>query len=60
VATTVVVVPLLAVGAGVTNFSRDGEGFLGGWRPQALAFDLVEATLAVAGQCACSRSRSIA
>lgn len=49
VAMTVIVVPLLAVGAGVTNFSRDGEGFLGGWRPQALAFDLVEATLVVAG-----------
>ena len=49
VATTVVVVPLLAVGAGVTNFSRDGEGFLGGWCPQALAFDIVEATLVVAG-----------
>jgi hypothetical protein len=49
VAATVVVVPIFAVGAGITNFSRDGIGFLGGWRPQALAFDIVEATLVVAG-----------
>jgi hypothetical protein len=49
VATTIVVVPILAVSAGVTNFSRDGVRFLGGWRPQALAFDIVEATLVVAG-----------
>ena len=49
VATTIVVMPILAVSAGVTNFSRDGVRFLGGWRPQALAFDIVEATLVVAG-----------
>jgi hypothetical protein len=49
VATTVVVGPLVAVGAGMVNFSRDGVGFLGGWHPQALAFDVVEASLVVAG-----------
>lgn len=48
-ATTVVVVLLLAVGAGVTNFSRDGEGFLGEWCPEALAFDTIGATLVVTG-----------
>jgi hypothetical protein len=37
------------VGAGVVNFSRDGVGFVGGWHPQALAFDEVEASLVVAG-----------
>jgi hypothetical protein len=49
VATTVVVVPIIVLGGGITNFSRDGAGFLGGWHPQALAFDIVEATLVVAG-----------
>lgn len=33
----------------VVNFSRDGVRFLGGWHPQALAFDVVEASLVVAG-----------
>jgi Acyltransferase family len=49
VAATVVVAPLLVVGAGITDFSRDGVRFLGGLRPQALAFDLVEAAIVVAG-----------
>jgi peptidoglycan/LPS O-acetylase OafA/YrhL len=33
----------------VVNFSRDGVRFLGGWHPQALAFDVVEASLVEAG-----------
>ena len=33
----------------MVNFSRDGLRFLGGWHPQALAFDVVEASLVVAG-----------
>jgi hypothetical protein len=37
------------MGAGGVNFSRDGVGLLGGWHPQALAFDVVEASLVVAG-----------
>jgi hypothetical protein len=49
VAATVVVVPLFAAGAGVVNPSRDGARFVGGWHPQALAFDVAEASLVVAG-----------
>ena len=49
VATTVVVAPLIALAAGVHNFSRDGVRFLGGWHSEALAFDVVEAVLVVAG-----------
>jgi Acyltransferase family len=49
VVTTVVVVPVVAVGAGLVNFSRDGARFVGGWHPQALGFDVVEASLVVAG-----------
>ena len=49
VAATVLVTPLIAVGAGITDFSRDGVRFLGGLWPQALAFDLVEAAIVVAG-----------
>jgi hypothetical protein len=37
------------MGAGGVNFSRDGVGLLGGWHPQALAFDVIEASLVVAG-----------
>jgi Acyltransferase family len=49
VATTVVVAPLFAMGLGVADFSRDSVRFLGGWHPQALAFDVVEALIVVAG-----------
>ena len=49
VAVTLVVVPLFILGAGITDFSRDGVRFLGGLHPQALAFDLVEASIVVAG-----------
>jgi hypothetical protein len=49
VAATVVVVLLIAASAGVVNLSRDGAVFLGGWHPQALAFDVVEASLVVVG-----------
>ena len=34
---------------GVSDFSRDGAPFLGGWHWQALALDVVEATLVVGG-----------
>ena len=44
-----VVVLLIAASAGVVNLSRDGTVFLGGWHPQALAFDVVEASLVVVG-----------
>ena len=33
----------------MVNFSRDGARFVGGWHPQALAFDVAEASLVVAG-----------
>jgi len=48
-AATIVVVPLIAFGIGVTNLSRDGAPFLGSWDWQALILDVVEATLVVAG-----------
>jgi Acyltransferase family len=48
-AATVVVAPLIALAAGVTNFSRDGARFLGGFHAQALVFDLIEASIVVAG-----------
>jgi hypothetical protein len=44
-----VVAPVLAFAAGVRDFARDGDQFLGGWHWQALALDAVEATLVVAG-----------
>ncbi|HEX6761056.1 MAG TPA: acyltransferase [Propionibacteriaceae bacterium] len=46
---TLVVAPVLAFSAGVRNFARDGDQFLGGWHWQALALDAVEASLVVAG-----------
>jgi hypothetical protein len=49
VTSTVVVALLVAVGAGVLNFSQDVVRFLGGWHLEALAFDVVEAVLVVAG-----------
>jgi len=36
-------------GTGVVNLSQDDVPFLGGWHWQALALDVVEATLVVAG-----------
>jgi hypothetical protein len=49
VAATLLAAPLLVVGAGITDFSRDGVRFLGGLWPQALLFDLIEASIVVAG-----------
>jgi hypothetical protein len=49
VAATLAVVPVLAVGLGVSNLARDAAPFLGGWRWQALALACVEASLVVAG-----------
>ena len=46
---TLVVAPVVAFAAGVRNFARDGDQFLGGWHWQALALDAVEASLVVAG-----------
>ena len=46
---TLVVAPLVALAAGVTDLNRDGEVFLGGWRWQALVLDVIEASLVVAG-----------
>lgn len=48
-AATVLVAPLLVLGAGINDFSRDGVRFLGGLGPEALAFDLLEASILVAG-----------
>ena len=48
-AATIVAVPVIAFGIGVTNLPRDGAPFLGGWHWQALILDVVEATLVVAG-----------
>ena len=48
-AATIVVVPLIGFGIGVTNLSRDGAPFLGGWDWQDLILAVVEATLVVAG-----------
>ena len=46
---TLLVAPVLAFVAGVRNFARDGDRFLGGWHWEALALDAVEASLVVAG-----------
>ena len=39
----------IAAAVGLSDFSRDGVPFLGGWHWQALSLDVVEATLVVAG-----------
>jgi hypothetical protein len=49
VTVTLLVAPVLVFSAGVRNFARDGDPFLGGWRWQSLALDAVEASLVVAG-----------
>ncbi len=49
VAGVLAVVPVLALRLHVTNISRDGTPFLGGWHGQALLLDLVEASLVVLG-----------
>jgi hypothetical protein len=50
---TVVVAIATGIGvaalAGLSDFTRDGVPFLGGWHWQALSLDVVEATLVVAG-----------
>jgi hypothetical protein len=46
---TLIIGPLVAVITGVSNVSRDGEAFLGGWRWQAVVLDLIEASLVIAG-----------
>jgi hypothetical protein len=48
-AITVALVPVVIAAAGVTDFVKAEATFLGGWRWQALALDLVEASLVVAG-----------
>ena len=52
VALTLVLAPAVLILAGVTDFVRAEATFLGGWRWQALALDLAEATLVVAGSVA--------
>ena len=49
VTVTLVVAPVVVFAAGVRNFARDGDQFLGGWHWQALALDAVEASWVVAG-----------
>ncbi len=49
VAVTLVVAPVVVVLVGITNFVQAEATFLGGWRWQAFALDLVEASLVVAG-----------
>lgn len=46
---TLIIAPLIALAAGVTDLNRDGGVFLGGWRWQALVLDAIEASLVVAG-----------
>jgi acyltransferase-like protein len=46
---TLIIAPLVALAAGVTDLNRDGGVFLGGWRWQALVLDAIEASLVVAG-----------
>jgi hypothetical protein len=46
---TLIIAPLVALVTGVSNMSRDGDAFLGGWRWQALVLDVIEASLVVAG-----------
>jgi hypothetical protein len=46
---TLIIAPLIAVATGVTDFSRDGGPFLGGWHWQALVLDAIEASLVIAG-----------
>jgi len=49
VAGTIAVALVIMAVAGVVNLSQDDVLFLGGWHWQALALDVVEATLVVAG-----------
>jgi Acyltransferase family len=49
VAGTLIAAPLLVALDNVTNFVRAEPTFLGGWRWQAAALDVVEASLVVAG-----------
>ncbi len=49
VAVTLAVVPVVAVGLGVSNVADDAGPFLGGWHWQALLLACVEANLVVAG-----------
>jgi hypothetical protein len=49
VAGTIGVALVIMAGTGVVNVSQDDVPFLGGWHWQALALDVVEATLVVAG-----------
>jgi hypothetical protein len=46
---SVVVAVMIMAATGVTDISREGGPFLGGWRWQALALDAIEATLVVGG-----------
>ncbi len=49
VAITLVLAPIVVAVSGITSFVEAEASFLGGWRWQALALDLVEASLVVAG-----------
>jgi peptidoglycan/LPS O-acetylase OafA/YrhL len=49
VATTLAAVPVVAVGARITDLAVDAGPFVGGWHWQALLLDGVEASLVVAG-----------
>lgn len=48
-AVTLVLLPVLALGAGVRDLSRDVTPFLGGWHVEALATATVEGVLVVTG-----------
>jgi hypothetical protein len=46
---TLTALPVIALVAGISSFSADGQSFLGGLRLEALVLDLAEASLAVSG-----------
>jgi hypothetical protein len=46
---TLLAAPVVALLTGVSNVSRDGGVFLGGWRWQALVLDVIEASLVISG-----------
>ena len=49
VAATFILAPIAVWALGITSFVQAEPTFLGGWRLQAVSFDVVEATLVVAG-----------